>query len=198
MRPSALLFAAAVAVPACALAAPVSITLHGPGGRPLAGAVIKVSSPRQPPAASRLSGPFVVAQRNIAFEPHVLVVPVGASVSFPNFDRVRHHVYSFSPTHPFELRLYGREGTRSVVFDRPGVVALGCNIHDSMSGFIVVVDTPYAAITDAAGRVSFADVPNGPVTVTAWHPSIRASANQTSQTVTVAPQGLTTTFTIRR
>ena len=104
-------------------------------------------------------------QHNIAFDPHVLIVPVGSTVGFPNLDKVRHHVYSFSKVKKFDLKLYGRDETRSVVFDKAGVVALGCNIHDSMSGFIIVVDTPYAMKTDANGRVVIANVPAGSATV---------------------------------
>ena len=85
---------------------------------------------------------MVMAQENISFSPHVLIVPVGATVAFPNHDRVRHHVYSVSKPKKFDIKLYGRDETRTEAFDKPGVVALGCNIHDQMSGFIIVVDTP--------------------------------------------------------
>ena len=76
------------------------------------------------------------------FHPFVLIVPVGAKVSFPNLDPTRHHVYSFSPAKQFELKLFARDQSRSVVFDKPGVVALGCNIHDAMTAFIVVDGQP--------------------------------------------------------
>ena len=110
---------------------------------------------------------------------------------------MRHHVYSFSTPKKFELKLYGREEARSVTFDRAGVVALGCNIHDSMSGFIIVVDTPYAAQTDAAGRVTF-DAAPGAAKLSLWHPSIRAANNMLAQPATVGAQGLATTLTVRR
>ena len=123
-----------------------------------------------------------MAQQNITFTPHVLVVPVGATVSFPNRDKVRHHVYSFSKAKKFDLKLYGKEETRSVLFDRAGAVALGCNIHDAMSGFVYVLN----------------DVPaGGGATVRVWHPSIRAPDNTVSQSVTIARSGFATTFTIR-
>lgn len=186
---------AALAAPAAA--APVTISVVGPDGKPLAGAVVQVESPRAPPAASVLTGPYTVAQQNISFQPHVVVVPVGASVSFPNRDRVRHHVYSFSKSKKFELKLYGREEARTVTFDKPGVIALGCNIHDAMSGFIVVVATPYAAATGADGRVAF-DVPTGAVRLSVWHPSIRAPGNTLAQPGTVAAGGLATALTVRR
>ncbi|MFD1610814.1 methylamine utilization protein [Sphingomonas tabacisoli] len=194
----ALLTSLMLIVPAAANAASVSIDVRGPDGKPLAGAVVQVRSAHMPDAAAGLPGPYVVAQKNIAFQPHVLIVPVGASVSFPNRDRVRHHVYSFSAPKRFELKLYGQEEARSVTFDKPGVVALGCNIHDSMSGFVVVSDTPWAAQTDEKGHAAFRDVPPGAVTLSVWHPGVRAPGNMLSQPGTVAGGGLTTTLVIRR
>ena len=180
-----------------AAAAPVTITVVGADGKPLAGAVVQFQTARAPAAASGFAGPFVVAQKDIAFQPGILIVPVGATVSFPNRDKVRHHVYSFSPAKKFELKLYGREEARSITFDRAGVVALGCNIHDAMSGFIIVADTPYAAATDARGRVTF-DVPAGAAKVSVWHPSIRAPGNTLAQPAAVGAQGLATVLTVRR
>ena len=161
-------------------------------------AVVMVDPARLPPGPIRLAGPAAMAQQNISFQPHILIVPVGTSVSFPNHDRVRHHVYSFSKAKKFELKLYGRDETRSVLFDKPGVVAVGCNIHDAMSGFIWVVDTPFAAQSDAAGRVVFANVPAGAATLRLWHPSIRAPDNVLRQGVIVSPAGLSTTLTTLR
>lgn len=196
MRPSLLLLASLV-MPAAASAAPVAIAVIGADGKPLAGAVVQVRAARAPTAASAFPGPFVVAQKAIAFQPHMLIVPVGATVSFPNRDKVRHHVYSFSAAKTFELKLYGREEARVITFDRAGVVALGCNIHDVMSGFIIVVDTPWAAETDARGRVVF-DIPTGTAKVSVWHPSIRGPGNTLAQSATVGAQGLSTSFTLRR
>ena len=85
----------------------------------------------------------VMDQKNRMFIPHVLAVQTGTAVRFPNSDDIRHHVYSFSPAKPFQLPLYKGTPANPVVFDAPGVVTLGCNIHDQMSAFIVVVDTPY-------------------------------------------------------
>lgn len=149
------------------------VTLY-PGGRPA-------------PLGGRQS--FQIAQRDLQFSPFVLVVPVGAQVSFPNFDNVRHHVYSFSPARRFELRLYAREQARSVRFDRPGIVPLGCNIHDAMIAFIHVADTGFAARTDASGRVSFAGVPAGTAIARVWHPYLRAPGNQLQLRWTIAAAG---------
>ena len=135
----------ALLVPASLRAATVDITVHSADGKPLAGAVILIDTPKKPAGPIHFSWGTEMAQRNIAFEPHVLIVPVGSTVTFPNQDKVRHHVYSFSRVKSFNLKLYGREKIPSVVFDKPGVVSLGCNIHDRMSGFIVVVVVIIAA-----------------------------------------------------
>ncbi len=177
-------------------AATVSIDLRGIDGQPLAGAVVTIETPKAPPVTVR--GPYSVEQRDIAFQPHVLIVPVGATVGFPNRDKVRHHVYSFSKAKKFDLKLYGREDARTVTFDRPGVVPLGCNIHDSMNGFVYVTATPFAALTDGAGHVTIDGVPAGGAIVRVWHPSIRAPGSLASQPVTVAVSGLATTFALHR
>lgn len=174
-------------------AAPVDVQLLGPGGRPVADAVVTVEAPHSGPI--RFPWPYVMRQQNISFEPHVLIVPVGADVTFPNLDRVRHHVYSFSKPKRFELKLYGQDQTRSVMFDKPGVVALGCNIHDGMSGFVIAVDTPYAARTDSSGHARL-DVPAGSATLKLWHPSIRAPGNMMVQPVAIAAAGLAKSFTL--
>jgi plastocyanin len=150
------------------------VTLY-PGGRPA------------PLGGGRQS--FQIAQRDLQFSPFVLVVPVGAQVSFPNFDNVRHHVYSFSPARRFELRLYAREHARNVRFDRPGIVPLGCNIHDGMIAFIHVADTGFAMRTDASGQARFAGVPAGPAVARVWHPYLRAPGNQLQLRWTIAAAG---------
>jgi plastocyanin len=176
-------------------AAPVAIQVIGVDGRPLSGAVVTVTMPGTAAPAPR--GPYVVAQRNIQFDPHVLIVPVGATVSFPNFDKVRHHVYSFSKPKRFELKLFGLDESRNVVFDKPGAVALGCNIHDPMNGVVYVTASPFTALTDAAGRVRL-NVTPGAGRIAVWHPAIRAAANTLEQPASVAATGLTTTLQLRR
>lgn len=185
---------ALIAAPAAA--APVTVAVQGPNGAPFAGAVVTLEVAGRGPAAPR--GTYQVEQRDIQFQPNVLIVPVGASVAFPNRDKVRHHVYSFSKPKKFELKLYGREEARSITFDKPGPVALGCNIHDSMQGFVYVAGTPWAAQADAGGRVRWGDVPAGQAVLKVWHPSVRAPGNTLSQPVTVGANGYQTTLTIRR
>ena len=114
------------------------------------------SSPSIPPARRRAprapAAAIVVSQKNLQFHPFLTIVPVGADVSFPNLDPTKHHVYSFSPAKRFELKLFAKDQSRTVHFDKPGVVALGCNIHDQMSAFIVVTDSAWTARTNAQGH----------------------------------------------
>ena len=100
----------------------------------------------------------------------MLTVPKGTRVNFPNLDRTRHHVYSFSEPKPFELKLYVGTPQEPVLFDKPGIVALGCNIHDYMQAFIYVSDSPHARVTDSEGQASFTGLPAGNYRLRVWHP----------------------------
>lgn len=112
-----------------------------------------------------------LAQKNKAFVPTLLVVQTGTSVNFPNFDTVRHHVYSFSAIKPFEIKLYAGTPSKPVVFDKAGTATLGCNIHDRMVGYIHVVDTPYFGVTDEQGRLKL-DLPAGEHRLRLWAPAL--------------------------
>ena len=112
-------------------------------------------------------------QINKTFVPAVLPIQAGTRVHFPNRDQIHHHVYSFSRTKSFELPLYRGEDARPVLFDKPGVVKLGCNIHDWMSAIILVLPTPWFAMTDADGRYLLRGMPPGEYTLTAWHAQSR-------------------------
>ena len=155
---------AATLIASAAHAGDLTVVLKTAKGQPVRDAVITLY-PASGPGPIRLEGPYRMAQHNLQFDPFVLIVPQGGTVSFPNLDNVRHQVYSFSPTHPFELKLYGRDETRTVRFDHPGVIALGCNIHDQMIAFIKVVDTPFAAKTDDKGQAVLKGLPAGQVQV---------------------------------
>lgn len=129
-------------------------------GKPVAGAVVHIESPEARQAAKPLTG-IEIAQAGKAFVPTVTVVPVGTPVAFPNRDTVRHHVYSFSPTKRFEIKLYVGTPANPVIFDRPGIAVLGCNIHDQMAAWVVVVETPWYGQTDRDGRWQPRDIPPG-------------------------------------
>jgi plastocyanin len=176
----------------------VSISVRTPDGKPVENAVVSIETPSaRPGTPPGFSYPLAVSQQNIQFHPYVLLVPVGARVAFPNLDRVRHHVYSFSPAKRFELKLYGRDDTRAIVFDQPGTVALGCNIHDSMSAFVKVVATPYAEKTGASGQAVIRGVPAGRATVRVWHPLAQARGNEFSAALEIGTGDLAQAVTLR-
>ena len=164
---SAALGCISLVVTAGAVAAPVSVTVQDANGTPLPDAVVAIevagAKASAAPGASAEMG-----QRGRAFVPSLLVVQTGTAVSFPNFDTVRHHIYSFSPTKPFEIKLYAGTPAAPVVFDKAGTAILGCNIHDRMTAFIHVVNTPHFAITGKGG-VATLDTPAGEQTLQVWH-----------------------------
>ncbi len=163
-----------------AFAGSLTVKLTGQG-LPLKNAVVSLS-PAKSPRAKRLPQ-REMDQRELNFEPHVLAVQVGSEVRFPNSDNTRHQVYSFSPAKAFELPLYSGTKAKPILLETPGVVELGCNIHDWMLGYIVVLDTPYFAVTDASGQVTL-QAPEGTYRLDVWHELQIAPTNQrTSQQV---------------
>lgn len=181
---------------ASALAGDVVVSVRDAAGRPVADAVATLH-----PAAGAPRGPIRfpwalrMIQQDVQYQPYVLVVPVGVPVAFPNLDRVRHQVYSFSRGNRFELQLYGRDETRSHTFATAGVAAIGCNIHDQMVAYIKVVDTPWAAKTDARGEVVLRGAPAGAATLRVWHPRLAGRGNEIAQTVTLTAAPLRRTVT---
>ncbi len=161
-----------------AFASDVTVEVRDAAGKPVRDAVVMIrpAAGLKPGTPMKVSWPMMMAQQNIQFTPYVLIVPLGSNVSFPNKDKVRHHVYSFSTPKRFELKLYGKDESRSITFDKPGVVSLGCNIHDVMIAFIYVTDTPYAAKSGADGIAVVQDAPAGPATLLVWHPDLKARA----------------------
>jgi plastocyanin len=151
------------------LAAPLAVRVTDPAGRPLQDAVVAVYL-RGAHTSAAAGTTAQLAQHHRQFEPRLLVVQTGTAVHFPNLDTVRHHVYSFSAIRKFELKLYSGTPAAPVIFDRPGTATLGCNIHDQMSAWVLVVDTPLFARTDANGRVTL-EVPAGDHLVQGWHAS---------------------------
>jgi len=177
------------AVASPAIAADIDVQVRGTDGAPVVGAVVSVHLAGRPTPRPHPVGTYMIDQQNIQFHPFVSAVPVGASVMFMNHDPVHHHVYSFSPAKKFELKLGSRQQNQSVLFDKPGVVPLGCNIHDRMIAYLDVVDTPWAKTADASGHVLLRDVPAGAVTISVWHPYLRAPGNSVSRTVMLNEAG---------
>ena len=175
-------FAAGLALAAPANAATLTVRLVDAAGKPVRDAVVTLH-PSSGARTPRPSGRYVVSQQNLQFHPFLAIVPVGADVSFPNLDNTKHHVYSFSSAKRFELKLFAKDQSRTVHFDTPGVVALGCNIHDQMSAFIVVTDSAWTARTNAQGLAVFNDAPNAPGRLSAWHPYLRAPGGTVQQAI---------------
>ena len=167
-----------------ALAATVQVQVLDGAGKPLADAVAFLES-REARSVSRPVQGAEMAQTAKQFDPKVLVVPVGTSVQFPNRDTVRHHVYSFSPAKPFELKLYAGSAANPVVFDKTGVAVLGCNIHDNMTAWVVVVETPYYGRSAMPGKVILANVPAGSYSLRVWHPALAPGAAALEQPLVV-------------
>lgn len=153
-------------------------------GKPVPDAAVW-ATPAAPPEALPEPEEATIDQINKEFVPHVTVVRVGTPVLFPNQDDIRHHVYSFSAPKRFELPLYKGEPAEPVVFDTPGTVALGCNIHDSMVAHVVVVETPFFAVTDAEGAARISGLPAGECEVDVWHPRLRADPKNAGRSPTV-------------
>lgn len=174
-----------------AAAATVQVQVSDAGGKPLAEAVVFLES-REARQAVRPAIGSEMAQVNKQFAPRVLVVPVGTSVSFPNRDTVRHHVYSFSPAKTFELKLYTGTDANPVVFDRTGIAVLGCNIHDNMAAWVVVVDTPYFGRSGANGTITLNQVPAGNYRLRVWHPGLPVGAPATDQPLAVGATDVST------
>ena len=179
------LFAERAGVRAQARSGPIDATVADDKGKPIEDAVVSLTSlgaaaPAPPPASA------IMDQHDREFVPYVLPVYVGTRVNFPNRDNIRHHVYSFSSPKKFELPLYIGTPAAPVVFDKPGVVALGCNIHDWMLAYIYVLTTPHFGKTAADGKVRLDWVAPGPYEARVWHPRLRGDTEKTGKPLTLA------------
>ncbi len=174
-----------IASAGAAQAAAVTVAVTDTSGQPLADAVVMLE-----PASGKLPvkpmAQVDIAQRQRQFTPTLTVVTVGTPVNFPNFDTVRHQVYSFSPVKTFELKLYAGVPNAPVIFDKPGAAVLGCSIHDQMAAWVVVVDTPYFQRTSASGQVRLDGVAAGHYRLRAWHVGVPAGKEPAPVALTVA------------
>jgi plastocyanin len=169
--------------------AEISATVTDQQGKPVADAVVvavPIDGNLRLPAKARED---VVDQVDKQFVPKVQVVLVGTQVRFPNNDNVRHQVYSFSPAKRFELPLYAGVPAQPILFDKPGVVVLGCNIHDWMVGYVYVSESPYFAKTGADGKATLADLPPRAYVVRVWHPQLTVAEETTHKTIELARGG---------
>jgi plastocyanin len=175
-----------------ALAGVVSVTAKTPSGAAAEDTVIVFDPIEAPPSARTPPGAGHAAkidQINKHFVPKVSVIATGTVVSLPNSDSIRHEVYSHSPPHPFKVKLYAPDHHEDVLFDKPGLLVLGCNIHDSMVAFVVVVDSPYYAKILASGAVDM-NVPSGRYRLRVWHPKLRTAIEPREISIGTGPMAL--------
>lgn len=173
-----------VLLPSLAGAAALEVRVLTDNGKPLLDAVVFLES-REARAALKPGAQVDIAQVARQFDPAVTVVPVGTAVNFPNRDTVRHHVYSFSPAKKFEIKLYVGTPATPVVFDQPGIAVLGCNIHDNMAAWVVIVPTPWFGKAGADGVVRWPNVPAGSYRLRTWHASLPMGAPAADQPLVI-------------
>ena len=174
------------------LAGSLEIIVKDDKGRPVSDAVAYAAGAGS--AAPKKQ--TVVDQRDKQFVPYVTAVQVGTAVIFPNSDKIRHHVYSFSPAKKFELPLYSGVPAEPVVFDKTGFVTLGCNIHDWMIAYVAVLPTPYFQVTRQDGRAVLKDLPAGQYTMQVWHPALKGQPEALAQRVDVGGATKSLVFTL--
>lgn len=175
MRTSILcLTAAMVAVGVAADEGRLVVTLTSTTGEPVEDAIVSATPLDGAPPPFSQAGEVEIAQEGEEYVPYVTAVRVGTTVDFPNRDKVQHHLYSLSKPKRFEKPLYASGAKESVVFDKPGLVVLGCNIHDWMVGYVVVLETPYFAKSDSTGKVEIRGLPSGRYRIEVWQPRLAA------------------------
>lgn len=173
LRPFSRLFALLL-LTAPAFGAELRVRVLDTKGKPVEDAVVSLlRTDGAPPSVAPLSS-IEITQKNQAFMPYVTVITTGTAVKFPNRDTVQHHVYSLSRPRKFELPLYDPGKAEMIQFDQPGIVTLGCNIHDWMLAYLMVLDTPYYAKTDAEGAATLT-APAGQYRFELWHPRLAGS-----------------------
>ncbi len=172
IRPIRFAIAACAFICGLARAGEIGVEVRDLQGNTLSDAVVFA----QPVAGLQAAvGPALhatVDQVSKQFVPRVTVLRAGTEVTFPNSDNIRHSVYSFSPAKVFTTKLYAGRQAEPVTFDKSGVVVLGCNIHDQMLAWVVIVDTPYFAKTGVDGVASLKKLPAGEYRLNTWYPGI--------------------------
>jgi plastocyanin len=182
----------------CAAAGPASagsldVTVRDSSGKAVADAVVyAVDGSGRAGSASATD----VKQVDKEYVPYVTAVQTGTRVNFPNHDQIRHHVYSFSQAKKFEIPLYKGTPPEPILFDQPGVVPLGCNIHDWMKAYVYVTDTPHFAVTDASGRARLEGLSARDYSVSVWHP--RQAKGDVQKQVSVGAGGQSAEFVVER
>lgn len=156
----------------------VRVEIKDPKGAPVADAVASLTALANPTVPKAPADPVVILQDKEEFEPYVTPLVVGSRVSFPNRDKVDHHVFSFSKAKSFDIPLYRGEARELITFDQPGIVRIGCNIHDWMAAYIVVLATPHFAKSPADGTAPISGLPSGRYKLEVWHPRLSVPAER--------------------
>lgn len=159
------------------------------GSKPARSAVVWLSDGTKPKPVKAS-----IVQKDKRFQPHILAVPMGSTVSFPNRDDLFHNVFAEYDAKKFDLGQYPKGQTRDVTFPKPGVVSVLCNVHSEMSAYIMVVDSPYYTVTDGNGKFTIKNVPSGTYTAHAWH----ESENKTDEKVDVSGSSKSLTLSLKR
>jgi plastocyanin len=162
----------------CVAAADMTVSVVDSAGRGVAGIVI-IAEPESALPEKHAPRTAIMDQQHMQFVPRILVIQTGTGVDFPNSDQIQHQVYSFSAPKSFKLSLYAGHKYAPIVFDRPGLVTLGCNIHDGMIGYIYVTDSPFFGRSDESGQLQLHGLPGGSYTLTAWHPQMQEPGDNT-------------------
>jgi plastocyanin len=172
-----------------AQAAGLTVVVTDAAGKPLVDAVALLD-PAAGKVAVKPGADVEISQAKRTFQPRVTLITTGTRVTFPNFDTVRHHVYSFSPIKTFELKLYAGVPNAPITFDKPGFAVLGCNIHDTMAAWVVVADSPWSARSGANGQAHIDHIPPGNYRLRVWHPGLPLTAEPAAVALTVGSSDL--------
>ena len=181
----------ALSAPLCA--SELTVRVNDQHGAPVPDAIVTLTPRLGTEIAASLVHPparvHVIDQKDETFIPYLEVFRAGDSVVFRNSDRTRHHVYSFAPVRPFEFMLLPGESSQPLQLDKPGVIAVGCNIHDQMITYLFVSDAALIARAEKDGRAYLASAPPGSYDVRAWHPLLRPGEPDNAQTLTITTTG---------
>jgi plastocyanin len=176
-----------------ASATSLTVQVSDAAGQPLTDVAVYAEAATNQ-TAPKPQRPVSIEQKGRKFSPLVTVIQAGSEISFPNNDTVRHHVYSFSPAKIFELKLYSGVPGNPVLFDKPGTVVVGCNIHDQMVAYIHIVTTPYFAKTDASGKARLDGLPPGKYQLKAWHYNLPTGSQTPEQQINFSGTETTVSF----
>jgi hypothetical protein len=161
----------------------IAATVTDQRGAPVEDAVV-YATPRSGKAPQRAQS-ALIAHQNQQFVPYVTAVQAGSLINLPNLDPVKHHAYSISPAKKFDLPLYSGTPKEPLLFDKPGIVTIGCNIHDWMLAYVCVLETPFFAVTGADGRAQLRGLAAGAYDVEVWQPRLKGEPSANRQQIIV-------------